>query len=162
MTPEKRASVQDTYGCIKWNMKFLPVSETLETQQEKKERMKILSEQTSFSHEEVKTLMKCTYYSQRKAINSGADMQTLKEEWPFLFQAIGMTVHFEELTGVPLKETFLTSLEKKGKWLLDFLKATCADKSKRVLEAVIKLRMQRGQLKGCSEDLKDIMLLLFR
>ncbi|XP_048853978.1 uncharacterized protein LOC125721875 [Brienomyrus brachyistius] len=55
VTPEKRASVQDTYGCIKWDMKFLPVSETLETQQEKKERMKILSEQTSFSHEEVKT-----------------------------------------------------------------------------------------------------------
>lgn len=80
VTPEKRASVQDTYGCIKWDMKFLPVSETLETQQEKKEHMKILSEQTSFSHEEVKTLMKCTYYSQRKAINSGADMQTLKEE----------------------------------------------------------------------------------
>ncbi|XP_048865984.1 uncharacterized protein LOC125739675 isoform X2 [Brienomyrus brachyistius] len=160
VTPEKRASVQDTYGCIKWDMKFLPVSETLETQQEKKERMKILSEQTSFSHEEVKTLMKCTYYSQRKAINSGADMQTLKEEWPYLFQAIGMTVHFEELTGVPLKETFLTSLEKKGKRLLDFLKTTCADKSKRVLEAVIKLRMQRGQLKGCSEDLKDMMLLL--
>ncbi|KAM9434070.1 uncharacterized protein Hap1MRO34_002798 [Clarias gariepinus] len=160
VTPEKRASVQDTYGCIKWDMKFLPVSETLETQQEKKERMKIFSEQTSFSHEEVKTLMKCTYYSQRKAINSGANMQTLKEEWPFLFQAIGMTVHFEELTGVPLKETFLTSLEKKGKRLLDFLKTTCADKSKRVLEAVIKLRMQRGQLTGCSEDVKDMMLLL--
>ncbi|KAK9967219.1 hypothetical protein ABG768_001627 [Culter alburnus] len=116
-------------------MKFLPVTETLETQQEKKERMKILSEQTSFSHEEVKTLMNCTYYSQRKAINSGADMQTIIEEWPFF-------------------------LEKKGKRLLDFLKNTCADKSKRVLEAVIKLRMQRGQLKGCSEDVKDMMLLL--
>ncbi|XP_039456291.1 uncharacterized protein LOC120433673 [Oreochromis aureus] len=49
---------------------------------------------------------------------------------------------------------------KEGKRLLDFLKTTCADKSKRVLEAVIKLRMQRGQLKGCSEDVKDMMLLL--
>ncbi|XP_034545095.1 uncharacterized protein LOC117816833 isoform X2 [Notolabrus celidotus] len=124
--PEKRATIQDTYGCIKWDIKFLPVSETLESQQEKKEEMKLLSEQTSFSPEE----------------------------------EVGMAVHFEELTGVSLKDTFLTSLEKKAKRLLDFLKTTCADKSKRVLEAVIKLRMQRGQLKGCSEDVKDMLLLL--
>ncbi|MEQ2177042.1 hypothetical protein GOODEAATRI_034462 [Goodea atripinnis] len=158
--PEKRASIQDTYGCIKWDMKFLPVSETSESQQEKQKQMKILSEQTSFSPEEVKTLMKCTYYSPRKAINKGADLQILIEEWPFLFQEIGMSVHFEELTGVPLKQTFLTSLEKKAKRLLRFLETTCADKSKRVLEAVVKLRMQRGQLKGSSEDVKDMMLLL--
>ncbi|XP_034535115.1 uncharacterized protein LOC117809748 [Notolabrus celidotus] len=157
---EKRATIQDTYGCIKWDIKFLPVSETLESQQEKKEEMKLLSEQTSFSPEEVKTLMKCTYYSQRKAVNKGADLQILIEEWPFLFQEVGMAVHFEELTGVSLKDTFLTSLEKKAKRLLDFLKTTCTDKSKRVLEAVIKLWMQRGQLKGCSEDVKDMVLLL--
>lgn len=157
---EKRTSIQDTYSCIKWDVKFLPVSETLESQQEKKEEMKILSEQTSFNTEKVKTLMKCTYYSQRKAINKGEDLQILIEKWPFLFQEIGMTVHFEELTGVSLKETFLTSLEKKAKRLLDFLKTTCADKSKRVLEAVTKLRMQRRELKGCSEDVKDMMLLL--
>ncbi|MEQ2301168.1 hypothetical protein AMECASPLE_033143 [Ameca splendens] len=158
VSPEKRASIQDTYGCIKWDMKFLPVSETSESQQEKQKQMKILSEQTSFSPEEVKTLIKCTYYSQRKAINKGADLQILIEEWPF--QEIGMSVHFEELTGVPLKQTFLTSLEKKAKRLLHFLETTCADKSKRVLEAVVKLRMQRGQLKGSSEDVKDMMLLL--
>ncbi|MEQ2195926.1 hypothetical protein XENOCAPTIV_020530, partial [Xenoophorus captivus] len=158
--PEKRASVQDTYGCIKWDMKFLAVSETSESQQEKQKQMKVLSEQTSFSPEEVKTLMKCTYYSQRKAINKGADLQILIEEWPFLFLEIGMSVQFEELTGVPLKQTFLTSLEKKAKRLLHFLETTCADKSKRVLEAVVKLRMQRGLLKGSSEDVKGMMLLL--
>ncbi|XP_035999502.1 uncharacterized protein LOC118564740 isoform X2 [Fundulus heteroclitus] len=158
--PEKRASIQDTYGCIKWDMKYLPVSETSESQQEKKEKMKILNEQTSFRPEEVKTLMKSTYYSQRKAINEGADLQILMEEWPLLFQEIGMGIHFEELTGVSLKQTFLTSLEKKGKRLLDFLKTTCADKSKRVLETVIKLQIQRGQQKGCAEDVMDMILLL--
>ncbi|KAK5600975.1 hypothetical protein CRENBAI_006008 [Crenichthys baileyi] len=132
------------------------MNETSESQQENQKQMKILSEQTSFVPEEVKNLMKCTSYSQRKAVNKGADLQILIEEWPFLFQEIGMTVHFEELTVVPLKQTFLTCLEKKAKRL----ETTCADKSKRVLEAVVKLRMHRGQLERSSEDVKDLMLLL--
>ncbi|KAL6465864.1 hypothetical protein MHYP_G00259970 [Metynnis hypsauchen] len=118
---EQRAAVQDTYGCIQWEMKFLPVSETPESQKDKKDKMKVLSDQTNFSPDEVKTLMKCTYYSQRKEINKGTELQTLIEDWPFLFQEIGMTVHFQELTGL----TFL-----------------------------------RGQLEGCSEDVKDMVLLL--
>lgn len=112
---ERRAAVQDTYGCIQWDMKFMPISETLESQQEKKDKLKMLSEQATFSPEEVKTLMKDTYFSQRKAINSGTDLQSLMEEWPFLFKEIGMIVHFHVLTGVSLKETFLSNVEKKGK-----------------------------------------------
>lgn len=53
---EKRAAVQDTYGCIKWDMKFMPVSETTHSQQEKKLKMKLLIEQANFSPDEVKTL----------------------------------------------------------------------------------------------------------
>lgn len=157
---EQRAAMQDTYGCIKWEIKYMPVSETPESQQEKKDRMKALSEQTNFSPGEVDTLMKCTYYSQRKEINKGTDLQSLMEEWPFLFQEIGMTVYFQELTGILLKETFLTNVEKKGKRLLDFMRTICADKSKRVLQAVTKLEILRGQLDGCSEDVKDMVLLL--
>ncbi|CAI5687008.1 unnamed protein product [Oreochromis niloticus] len=32
---EKKAAVQDTYGCIKWDMKFMPVTETTESQEKK-------------------------------------------------------------------------------------------------------------------------------
>lgn len=71
-----------------------------------------------------------------------------------------MTVHFQELTGISLKETFLTNVEKKGKRLLDFMRTICADKSKRVLQAVTKLGIRGGQLEGCSEDVKDMVLLL--
>ncbi|KAJ8356915.1 hypothetical protein SKAU_G00197090 [Synaphobranchus kaupii] len=157
---EQRATVQDTYGCINWDIKFMPMSETTNSQQEKKLKMKVLSEQANFSPDEVKTLMKCTYYSQHKEINRGTDLQTLMEEWPFLFQELGMTIHFQELTGVALKATFLASVEKKGKRLLDFMRTTCADKSKRILQAVTKLKILRGQLEGCSEDVKDMVLLL--
>ncbi|KAM8729082.1 uncharacterized protein AB9X84_026423 [Acanthopagrus schlegelii] len=157
---EQRAAMQDTYGCIKWEMKYMPLSETPESQQQKKDKMKALSEQTNFSPGEVETLMKCTYYSQRKEINQGTDLQSLMEEWPFLFQEIGMTVHFQELTGISLKETFLTNVEKKGKRLLDLMRTMCANKSKRILQAVTKLEILRGQLEGCSEDVKDMVLLL--
>ncbi|XP_059187454.1 uncharacterized protein LOC131970167 [Centropristis striata] len=71
-----------------------------------------------------------------------------------------MTVHFQELTGVSLKDTFLTNIEKKGKRLLDFMRTVCAEKSKRILQAVTKLDILRGQLEGCSEDVKDMVLLL--
>ena len=157
---EKRAAVQDTYGCVKWDMKFLPVSETAETQQKKKDEMKMLSEQLNPSPDEVRSLMKSTYYSQRKEINKGTDLQTLLEEWPFLFQEIGMGVHFEELTGVPLKETFLSNVEKKGDRLLNFMRTVCADKSKKFLQLVTNLQVLRGRKEGCSEDLKDMLLLL--
>ena len=36
---EQKASVQDTYGCVNWEPKFLPLSETVESQLKKKEEM---------------------------------------------------------------------------------------------------------------------------
>lgn len=156
----KKASVQDTYGCIKWDMKFMPVTETLETQREKKEKLRNLWEQGTFSPDEVKELMECTYFSQRKAVNNGTALQILREEWPFLFHEIGISAHYKELTGLPLTETFLKSVEKKGKQLLNFMATVCANKIRRVFETLTRLRFQRGQLEGCSEDVKDLLLLL--
>ncbi|XP_076585369.1 uncharacterized protein LOC143333240 [Chaetodon auriga] len=155
-----KASVQDTYGCVKWAVRFMPVTETLETQEEKKEKLKILWEQGAFSPEEVKQLMQCTYYSQRKAINSGTALQTLRLEWPFLFHEIGISAHYQELTGLPLTETFLRSVEKKGKQLLDFMATICAKKTRRVFETLTKLKFQRGQLEGSSDEVKDMVHLL--
>lgn len=40
------------------------------------------------------------------------------------------------------------------------MQTICADKSKRVLQAVTKMKIRRGQLEGCSEDVKDMVLLL--
>uniref|UniRef100_A0AAR2LM09 Uncharacterized protein n=1 Tax=Pygocentrus nattereri TaxID=42514 RepID=A0AAR2LM09_PYGNA len=155
-----KASVQDTYGCVKWDMKFMPVTETLESQNEKKGKMRFLWEQATFNPDEVKELMESTYYSQRKAINNGTALQTLREEWPFLFHEIGISAHYQELTGLPLTQTFLKSVGKKGKQLLNFMATVCANKTRRVFETLTKLRFQRGQLEGCSDDVKDMLLLL--
>ncbi|KAI2644136.1 hypothetical protein H4Q32_027448 [Labeo rohita] len=157
---ERKAAVQDTYGCVNWNVKFMPLNETKESQLEKQEMMKMKSKATNFDSEEVSNLLKATYYTQRKDINNGASIQQLCENWPFLYQEVGMCTHFKQLTGIDLKEMFLKSLDKKGQRLLNFLKTVGAEKKPKVLQTAAKLDVLRCQPEGCSEDLKDMVLLL--
>ncbi|KAK3505890.1 hypothetical protein QTP70_019449, partial [Hemibagrus guttatus] len=84
---ERKAAVQDTYGCVNWDFKLMPLNETKESQLDKQERMKIKSKTTN-ADPEVSNFLKATYFSQRKDINNGASIQQLCENWPFLFQEI--------------------------------------------------------------------------
>ncbi|GAA6096623.1 uncharacterized protein LOC122358169 [Tachysurus ichikawai] len=136
------------------------VENARESAVEKKEKIRSLSQTTDWNEEEVKVLMKSTYYSQQNNINKGTDMKILTDDWPFLFQESGMEVHFKDLTGIPLKETFLNSIDGKGNRLLNFMRNVCATKNKHVLQAITKLQVLRGQTNGCSEDVKDMILLL--
>ena len=158
--PEQRAAIQDTYGCINWDLKFLPLGETAESQQEKKEKLKMMSQQTDANPEEVKLLMKLTFYTQRKQVNQGKDIKYLLEEWPFWFDELGMEVHFKELTGIGLKETFTRNVNLKGKRLLNYMHTVCVNKKRKFLQAVTKFKVMRGELNGCSEDVKEMVLLL--
>uniref|UniRef100_A0A1A8LY87 Uncharacterized protein n=2 Tax=Nothobranchius pienaari TaxID=704102 RepID=A0A1A8LY87_9TELE len=126
----------------------------------KKEEMKKLFKKNNYSTDAVKELVTCTYYTQRKEINRGASIQKLCQEWPFLFNEVGMIAHFQELTGVNLMETFLANVDKKGARLLKFLKYVDAQKHKQVLNAVLKLQTERGQSSGCLQEVIEIMLLL--
>lgn len=157
---ERKASVQDTYGCVNWEPKYLPLSETVESQQEKKEKMNKMIEEMNYNTDDVKKIVQSTYYMQRKDINKGTSIQKLSQEWPFLFKEVGMAAHFQELTGVSLMETFIANVDKKGRRLLNFLKSVDAQKHKQVLDALIKFQTERGQLDGCSEDLIQMVLLL--
>ncbi|KAF6736314.1 hypothetical protein FQA47_007720 [Oryzias melastigma] len=157
---EQKASVQDTYGCVSWEPKYLPLSETVESQLEKKEEMKKLFKKMNYRIDLVKELVKCTYYTQRKDINKGASIQKLCEEWPFLFNEVGMAEHFHELTGVNLIETFLANVDKKGARLLKFLRYVDAQKRKQVLDALLKLQTEKGQSNRCSQEVNEMLLLL--
>ena len=158
--PEQRAAIQDTYGCIKWDLKFLPRGETLESQQEKTQKLKRMSQQTDANPEEVKHLMKLTFYTQRKEVNKGKNIHYLLEEWPLWFNEPGMGVHYKELTGTGLKETFIRNIDLKGKRLLNYMNTVGVNKNKKCLQAVTKIQVMRGELSGCSEDVKDLVLLL--
>ncbi|XP_056441457.1 uncharacterized protein LOC130378875 [Gadus chalcogrammus] len=154
--PEKRAAIQDTYGCITWDPKFLPLGETPESQKEKREKMK----RPDVNSEELKSLMKNAFYSQRKEVNQGKNIKHLLEQWPFFFEELGMAVHFRELTGIGLQETFSRNLDMKGKRLLNYLNTVAVHKNKRFLQALTKLKAMRGELCGLSEDVKEMVLLL--
>ncbi|PWA17130.1 hypothetical protein CCH79_00020894, partial [Gambusia affinis] len=87
--------------------------------------------------EDVKELIKSTYYTQRKDINKGTSILKLCQEWPFLFHETGMAEHFQQLTGISLMETFFTNLDKKGERIVNFLKTVFAQKEKQVLESIL-------------------------
>ncbi|XP_017544542.2 uncharacterized protein LOC108415995 [Pygocentrus nattereri] len=72
-----------------------------------------------------------------------------------------MSVHFKELTGINLKETFIRNLDLKGKRLLNYLTTVCVKKNKKFLQTYARLQRMRGQQSGCSEDVKEMVLLLF-
>ncbi|XP_047447616.1 uncharacterized protein LOC125012055 [Mugil cephalus] len=157
---EERAAMQDTYGCIRWNVKFLPLQETQQSQQQKMEKLKMMFQNSDANPEEVKCLMKSTFYTQRQHINQGKSIKCLREEWPFLFDELGMSVHFMELTGIDLKETFTRNLDLKGKRLHDYLTTVCVNKSKKFLQNYARLQRMRGPQSGCSDDVIEMVLLL--
>lgn len=157
---EARATIQDTYGCVKWSVKFLPLEETEESQEQKWERLKLLYEESGTNMDEVKDLMKCTYYTQRKHINEGKSVKWLREEWPFLFEILGMAVHYKELTANDLQGSFLRNLDLKGQRLLNFITTISVRRNKKLLEAYGRLQRARGPDSGCSDDVKEMILLL--
>ena len=152
---------QDTCGCIKWDVKFLPLGETPEGQQEKKKKLRRMSQQTNANPEEIKQLMKLTFYTQRKQVNKGKNIKDLLEGWPSWFSELGMGVHFKELTEIALKETFMQNVDLKRKRLLNYMSTVCMSKNKKFLQAATRVKMLSGaELSGCSEDVKEMLLLL--
>eukprot|EP00066_Takifugu_rubripes_P029996 XP_011619262.1 PREDICTED: uncharacterized protein LOC105419408 [Takifugu rubripes] len=152
--------MQDTYGCINWNVKFLPIGETQVSQQQKMEKLQNMYQHSDANPKEVTCLMKSTFYTQRQHVNEGKSINCLREEWPFLFDELGMIVHFKELTGIDIKETLTHNLDLKGKRLLNYLTTVCVHKSKRFHQTYARLQRMRGQQSGCSEDVKEMLLLL--
>lgn len=161
MPAVKRAPIQETYGCIKWEMKFMPLGETTESQQQSRDELKSLSKQSAPNQDVVKQLTRSTFYTQRKEVNNGKEIKYLLEDWPFLFDEIGMAVHFEELSGVSLKETFVKNLDLKGERLLNYLKTVAVNKSKRLVQSFTNIQLMRREHTGPSGDVLEMVLLLF-
>ncbi|TDH05722.1 hypothetical protein EPR50_G00125360 [Perca flavescens] len=141
-------------------MEKCPHVETQESQQQKMGKLKVMFQHSDANPEEVKCLMKSTFYTQRQHVNQGKSIKCLREEWPFWFHDLGMSVHFKELTGIDLKETFTRNLDLKGKRLLDYMTTVCVNKSKKFLQNYARLQRMRGPQSGCSDDVIEMLLLL--
>lgn len=51
--------------------------------------------------------MTVTFYTQHKQVSLGQNIKDLLRGWPSWFSELGMGVHFKELTGIALEETFI-------------------------------------------------------
>lgn len=97
----------------------------------------MMSRQTDANPDEIKLLMKLTFYTQRRHVSQEENIKNLLEEWPFLFEELGMAVHFQELTGIGLKAVFTRNLDLKGKRLLNYMKTVCVNKSRKFLKGTV-------------------------
>ena len=71
--------------------------------------------------ENIKRLMMETFPSQRKDILSGLkETEEILQEWPFLFEETGMRLHFRELTGVQIDDSFEESTAIKFRRILRY------------------------------------------
>lgn len=71
-----------------------------------------------------------------------------------------MSVHFKELTGIDLKETFIRNLDLTGKRLLDYMTTVCVNKNKKFIQNYARLQKMWGLQSGCSDDVIEMLLLL--
>lgn len=110
---KRKNTVLDSYGCVQWEPQ-LPVNETEESLEVKK---KLLKEK----NQDLKLLLKETYYLQRKDINNGLKIVNLTKEYPALFLDFGMFLHFKILTNINILETLEESVLLKGKDIISFL-----------------------------------------
>nr|XP_014352530.1 PREDICTED: uncharacterized protein LOC102345540 isoform X2 [Latimeria chalumnae] len=157
---KKRPTKQQTYGCINWEMKELPTNESLKTLKQKQNLMKMFFKGQEWNAAEVSNLMDATYYLQRKAINEGTDIRTLKEEWPFLFEEFGMMAHFLELTRIDLKDAMLESMATKGKRLIAYMESFTMFKNKSIPVLLARIRAAKEQMGSDLPETPGMVLLL--
>lgn len=95
----------DSYGCVNYQPD-MPLSETTQSQIEKCLNMKEYNTINGASiNEENRSMLKATYFSIRKDINSGKNLNFLLTEWSLLFTTKGFLEHFNELVGVNMSRS---------------------------------------------------------
>ena len=98
------------YGCVSWS----PPLDPCMTDKYEKSRLVLLEESRKVirNHQEISRLMELTYPLQRKNINSNAPIESLKCDWPLLFEEVYLFQHFFTLTG-KRQEDFIQNMEEK-------------------------------------------------
>lgn len=118
--PAPKIYLHDKYGCINYMPSDYPDGESERTQEDKQCLLK--QKYKEKFHDEVEYLMKDTYFSQRQdIIQRKMDVLHLKIEWPYLFEAAGMFVHFMELTGINISEKVESAIASKGARILKWI-----------------------------------------
>lgn len=122
---------KDAYGCINPEPE-LPAGETKQLQKEKQEELMKMFKNKDKDAKKIERLMVETFPSQRRDILSGMKAtEEIIKEWPFLFQETGMRLHFRELTGVQIDDSFEESTVTKFTRILRYFQFVKTEPSSR-------------------------------
>ncbi|XP_057182365.1 uncharacterized protein LOC130549154 [Triplophysa rosa] len=113
----KKSTHSDRYGCVEWQ----PDIECTPELESKHNELKNAFRTNHLHESSVRKLMAETYSIQRATINKGSTVNTVMEEWPFLFEAVYLFDHTCTLLGFPVQQKLAEELSKKGKTIIDFL-----------------------------------------
>ncbi|KAK6196113.1 hypothetical protein SNE40_001402 [Patella caerulea] len=133
---KKGAGPFNNYGCIE---SFWKPSVNTETEKDdfstkkefmKKEFPKHINQQNL---EMVEQLMQETYPNQRQMINEPLRMETIKEEYPYLFCKKYALIHFKCLTGVDLEKNYIIESKTMKQKILKYLRENMKSDSLKAL-----------------------------
>lgn len=119
-TPPRKKRL-DTYGCVNWQPIQLPPDETAESQKRAQEELKQMYKEKCCDGKHIESLMRVTYFTQRKDIIGGIETSDLINEWPYLFETIGMKTHFKQLTGMDIDKS---AIAKKYLRIIAYFKSS--------------------------------------
>lgn len=143
---------KDAYGCINPDPE-LPIGETKQLQEQKQEELINMFKNQDKDEKKMEKLMLET--SQRRDILSGLkETEEIFKVWPFLFQEFGMRLHFRELTGIQIDDTFEESTASKIRRILRYFQFAQTNPSSR-LGTVL-----NQTLEGGDETCAAILMLL--
>lgn len=109
---EDSSRTTDEYGCVAY-APLLPNEEDPTSQEEKRNELLQLFEESSRDEVKIESLMKATYATQRLIIiEKIRDLKDITTSWPYLKIADHLIAHCSELVGKNLKEKWNNSKEK--------------------------------------------------
>lgn len=121
---------KDAYGCINPEPE-LPAGETKQLQKQKQEELMKMFKNKDKDAKKIERLMVETFPSQRRDMLGMKETEEIIKEWPFLFQETGMRLHFRELTGVQIDDSFEESIATKFRRILRYFQFLQTEPSSR-------------------------------
>lgn len=145
---------RDDYGCINHDPE-LPAGESQVSQRGKQEELLKMFQNKDKNVKKIERLMIETFPSQRRALLSALkETKEILDEWPYLCKETGIKIHFKELTGVQIDETFDQCAAAKFKRILRYFQFIQTEPSSREGSILCQI------LDGVDEPSAAVLLLL--
>jgi len=119
--PVRKLKVIDGLGCVSWSPK-MPDGESDDSQINHKIALQRMHKRGQWDAGCVRRLSNISYCLQRKEINSGMTMKTLKVQWPFLLKQTTFHRHVKELLGFDLHHRLQAALRDKTPRLISYFR----------------------------------------